>query len=538
MARIACLLVCDFPVAALIRADPELGAARFAIGRTEAPHCELTAVSPRARAVGVRPGMTAAQARTIARDLVVVRASSGAERSAHDALLDVAGSFSPTVEAGEPGCVWLDLAGLGRLFGRKARDAAGGGDEGASGAERDVENAMAAELARRARRLGLEVAVGIAVGKRLAHLAACLGGIRVVAPGEERKFLDWLPLDALDPGEGGDGLALTLRRLGIKRLGDLARLDEREVGSRFGRLGVELLRIARGEETVALMAQGRAPSFAEELELEYGIETLEPLAFVMSAMLERLLSRLELCGLAAGDITLELGLAGRRRDGRRVAVGAETSEVKPLLALLRLSLEAAPPPAPVEAVRLSIEPRPFRPVQADMFAPPCPAPQRLQATLARLAALCGPDQVGALLPRDSHCPEAVRLVPFAPAPRAGPLPPKPPAREVTQLVMRAIRPPAEVEVLCLGAVPEFVRGRDVCARVISLAGPWRRCGQWWREAAADLSVNGDAPPPVRAGRGDGPFNREYYEFVLADGAVYRAFYDLDLGRWFLDGIYD
>jgi protein ImuB len=85
-----------------------------------------------------------------------------------------------------------------------------------------------------------------------------------------------------------------------------------------------------------------------------------------------------------------------------------------------------------------------------------------------------------------------------------------------RLVLRALRPAAAVEVLCSGGRPQFVRGKQVGARVISYAGPWRQTGEWWSEHA---------------------FARDYYELALADGRVYRAFRELDSGQWYLDGIY-
>ena len=50
---------------------------------------------------------------------------------------------------------------------------------------------------------------------------------------------------------------------------------------------------------------------------------------------------------------------------------------------------------------------------------------------------------------------------------------------MTQLVIRAIRPAREIEVMCSREIPEFVRGENLGARVISIAGPWRRDGEWW-----------------------------------------------------------
>ena len=70
------------------------------------------------------------------------------------------------------------------------------------------------------------------------------------------------------------------------------------------------------------------------------------------------------------------------------------------------------------------------------------------------------------------------------------LPPeKDAATNIARLVIRAIRPAEEVEVMCTrGGVPEFVRGRTVCARVVSISGPWRREGEWWLESSPTLSL--------------------------------------------------
>jgi hypothetical protein len=74
--------------------------------------------------------------------------------------------------------------------------------------------------------------------------------------------------------------------------------------------------------------------------------------------------------------------------------------------------------------------------------------------------------------------------------------------------------------------------------VVAAAGPWLRQGEWW--TAADIgSPNGnslaanswhDATPLS--------YERDYYELALADGGVYRVYYDLYSGKWFVDGIYD
>ncbi len=590
-ARIACVLVADFPLAAVIRANPELRERPFALIRTtsarrstdgagdagrgggrhsynahsayNAPgthkaygaNSELSQVSAQARALGVRPGMTVAQARALIADLVAINPSPAAERAAGDALIDVAESISPVIEEHAPGCVWLDLTGSERFY-RSAHAARKNPQDHCEA--NTVEESIVAELVRRARRVGLDAAVGLAAGKEIARLAARCGGARVIEAGREREFLDWMPLDLLDLGVNarGDDLELMLKRLGIRRLGELARLDARAVGSRLGNRGAGLMRLARGEDSTRIAMRPRAEVFAESIELEYGIETIEPLAFVMRAMIARLTERLQMRGLVAGDITLALDLADRRRDDRRVAVAAPTLEVRALLTLVTLNLEASPPPAAVETIRLTIEPRAARPAQSDMFLPPAPAPDRLEAAIARIAALCGPDRVGRIAPANSYRPEAVRFGRFAPPP------PPPPQTElmdtvaatnnVARMVMRTMRPAQEVEVMCVRETPEFVRGANVCARVISAAGPWRRQGEWWAIANGDGAATRDGHDGDDADGGDGADDakgtadasapalhaRDYYDLALADGGVYRIYCDLISGQWFVDGIYD
>src|SRR5277367_2419243 len=116
MSRIACIMVADFSIAAIVRSNPAFADKVLAIGKSLAPHAELDAVSVCARELGIRPGMTIAQARAISSDLIVVHRSPAAESSAHSALLDAVESVSPVVESGALGCAWVDLAGLNRIY--------------------------------------------------------------------------------------------------------------------------------------------------------------------------------------------------------------------------------------------------------------------------------------------------------------------------------------------------------------------------------------------------------------------------------------
>ena len=152
-----------------------------------------------------------------------------------------------------------------------------------------------------------------------------------------------------------------------------------------------------------------------------------------------------------------------------------------------------------------------------MFLPPCPAPDKLQTTIARLAALCGPGNVGTPRAENSHRPEAMRLDPFAP-PAAPPIPGNAVAKNVTRLVIRAIRPAQEIEVMCSREIPEFVRRESWRARDLDR----RAMARWRMVAGFTVDMHADSSDEQsRSMR-----LRDYYELALEDGGVYRLFRDL------------
>src|SRR5574341_1721834 len=118
MARIACLVVPDLPVAALCRADPDRAGRALAVTEGEGPHARVLAASVRARALGVRPDRhTATQARAVVGDLIVLRRDPAAEQSAMRALVDVAATLATRIESAAGGVVFLDAEGTTHLAG-------------------------------------------------------------------------------------------------------------------------------------------------------------------------------------------------------------------------------------------------------------------------------------------------------------------------------------------------------------------------------------------------------------------------------------
>jgi protein ImuB len=333
-----------------------------------------------------------------------------------------------------------------------------------------------------------------------------------------------------------------LRFWGIHTIGELAALPTRAIGTRLGPDGVQLVRRARGEDDTPLVPRELPLQFEEQVDLEYGIEALEPCLFVLRGLLDRLTARLDMRGLVCGDLRLGLRLATGGRDDRTVTVAAPSNDLKALLALIRLHLEAHPPAAALEAMRVAAVPERLRAAQLDLFRPGGPAPARLAVTLARLTALCGADRVGTPVVPDTHRPDGYGITSgevvgllgceVVRSERAGGRIPvssrssdhQQPDNLTTNdlssclpLALRAVRPPQAVEVFCERDRPAFVRGATLAGRVVQVAGPWRVQGDWWH---------------------DGTYARDYYDAQLGDGGVYRLYRDLATHGWYVDGFYD
>ena len=122
----ACIYIPDFPVEAIVRAEPLLRERAVAVLEGKPPLVRVVALNEKARLLGMEAGMTKLQAAVFAapeeKSPAVLRPRSPEqESSAHSALLDVAHAFTPRVEDTAADTLLLDLAGLERLYGAPAK---------------------------------------------------------------------------------------------------------------------------------------------------------------------------------------------------------------------------------------------------------------------------------------------------------------------------------------------------------------------------------------------------------------------------------
>ncbi|MCU1244811.1 MAG: polymerase IV-like protein ImuB, partial [Acidobacteria bacterium] len=297
MTRIAALYVPMFPLAARLRSEPELREEAVAIVDGSGNGAHVVAATRRARIKGIHPGLSLAQARSILPKLIARGREPECERTAQDALVEVAETFSPRIEDAGEGVVFFDVTGMERHFASEGRD---------GGEAVDPEVRLARAAIRAADGIGLPARCGIAASKLAARIAAELPkSPNVVSPGKEADFLAPLPLSRLSPELDA---AATLQRWGLNSIGELARLPESEIASRLGELGRELHVAARGIDPRPLIPRALPPEFREGMELEWPLVALEPFLFIAHAALDRLSLRLELQGFACRRLELLLTL--------------------------------------------------------------------------------------------------------------------------------------------------------------------------------------------------------------------------------------
>ncbi len=430
---------------------------------------------------------------------------SRAAASAHASLLDCASAFSPRVEDTAPGTVILDIEGLQHLFGSTAE--------------------LAQHLKDYISALGIPVHLGIASNPDAA-LCAARGweGTTIFEQGTEASRLKTLDI-ALLPLE--PETYATLLRWGVRSFGALAKLPAKELSSRLGRQSLHLHRLARGCAMRPLIPRQESLQFVETIDLDDALVTLEPLAFILNRQCEVLFLRLRSRGLAA--LELQLTLQRERPHAPfllplRLPVPARNPRV--ITRLFMLSLDAHPPGAAVTGVRLEAIPSKPRTIQNGLFVPLAPEPEKLELTLARIAAIVGKEKVGSPELHDTHarnrftmqhfgremgnreefrgrkCAEGndfsanfLSVPPFSPG------------------TLRLFRPELEATVRLQDDAPVWIAFAGMHGAIDEASGPWRSEGEWWRKSWA----------------------REEWDIAVSHALlrIYRAG-----ERWFAEGVYD
>jgi len=339
--------------------------------------------------------------------------------------------------------------------------------------------------------------------------------------------------------------------------GAVASLPAADLQARLGDRGLWLQRLTVGIDPRPLRVQPPDDDFSHSLELEWPIDGLEPLSFVLGRVLDPLCAHLEARDRAAAVVRVALHLTDRQVHTREIELPVPVRESRVLRTLLLLDLESHPPHAAIDRLTVGVDAVPGRIVQFSLLRKALPSDDQLAALQARLTALMGAGRCGAPALVDSHRPGDVALAPFVPTGMEGHDTgtaallaalgltatrdagrarehDREPAREgwldTAGYHVRRLRQPWPI-VVVLGAkhtpaaIRFGVRSRDTAYRdgsIAHAAGPWRSSGAWWQPTTAV----------------DGAWDRDEWDIALESGAAYRIFQDRKTGQWWVEGEID
>jgi len=188
----------------------------------------VACASYEARVYGLRAGMSLAVAQRLCPHATFLGGNFYRYRDASARFLDILAEFTPDIEPLGLEEAYLDLTGFEPLYGPVR--------ETALVIKRRIKGA-----------LGLTASVGIADSKVVAKIASDLSkpdGLIEVMPGEERLFLDPLPVAKL-PCVGSKSECV-LKRMGVTTIGELGRLPPSFLKQSFGAHGEVMHRYANG----------------------------------------------------------------------------------------------------------------------------------------------------------------------------------------------------------------------------------------------------------------------------------------------------
>src|ERR1700728_733154 len=202
--------------------DPSLKRKPVVVGRQANQRGVVSASSYAARKFGVHSAMPLRTAYRLCPQAIFVDGHPPRYREYSRKVYEVLKKFSTQVDMASVDEAYMDLTGTERLHGPPL-----------SAAHR-LHDAMK-------RATALNCSIGISTSRMVAKVAsdqAKPNGVLWVLPGEEARFL--APLDVRKIPGVGKVTEKNLNALGIRKIGDLAALDEEFLQSKFGKWGLAL----------------------------------------------------------------------------------------------------------------------------------------------------------------------------------------------------------------------------------------------------------------------------------------------------------
>ncbi len=273
--------------------DPSLKGKPVVVGGRPNERGVVSAASYAARKFGVHSAMPLRTAYKLCPQAIFVEGHPSRYREYSQKVYEVLHSFSPLVEMASIDEAYLDITGTERLYGPPLR------------AAHLLHERMKASTS-------LNCSIGIAASRLVAKISsdqAKPNGVLWVIPGQEAAFL--APLDVRKVPGVGKVTEKNLHLLGIRKVGDLARLDEAFLEQRFGKWGMALAGKSHGLDAggwydIEIGEDAGPKSISHEHTFSEDTADLGQLESTLARLCEMVGRRLRENGLHARTIQLKL----------------------------------------------------------------------------------------------------------------------------------------------------------------------------------------------------------------------------------------
>jgi protein ImuB len=445
-----------------------LDAAPLALIEDTAHGPRIAAANTAARAAGAGPAMRLADARTLCPALAVRPADPAGDLAFLESLALWAQRWGPWSALDPPDGLLVDTSGVAHLFGG--------------------EQALIADALRSLGNRGLAARVALAPTAGAAWALARHGPEAAIQPAEADPcaFLADLPVAALRLDAD---VILLLRRLGLKRLGQIQGLTRENLARRFrNHRSAAANPLLRLDQILGLRPEPMLPVVGVPAPLVQR-RLMEPIRH--RALLDRVVEDLAadmarlLEGLGQGARRLELGMW--KVDGevmvRRLEMAAASRDAAHVCRLFAARLDDLDAGFGIELVRLRASwTEPLLLAQADLDAAAERHGTSLAAFIDRLTVRLGPQAVRRPVPHASHLPERAQRWQL-------PLVDLPSSQGELYFHYRPLKildkaEPVSVIYETPDGLPRQFRWRGQLHKVARAEGPERIAPEWWRERSS------------------------------------------------------
>jgi DNA polymerase-4 len=286
----------------------------------------VMAASYEAKAYGIRSGMGADEAKRLCPEAVTVSPRFEAYVEASKALFEIFEDTSPVVEGLSLEEAFLDVSGLERI----------------SGSPEQIARNLRARIRES---VGLAISVGIGPTKVIAKMASNAAkpdGLVVVRRGEERAFLDPLPVERI--WGVGPATANRLRENGLNTVGEIAEAHELALVGILGRaVGRQLHGIARNREPRPVRRGRGRRSFGAQRALGRSRRSHEELRTILAGLVDRVTRRMRRSRRVGRTVILRLRFGDFSRATRSMTMQRPTAESRVILRATKTLLATATP---------------------------------------------------------------------------------------------------------------------------------------------------------------------------------------------------